>query len=65
MSYDRLTSNLKRITLAAYLWICENYQHGDCIFLFGEIFTYATVEFMFKVMKGFRVAHIKYELLQE
>ncbi|KIP08191.1 hypothetical protein PHLGIDRAFT_69663 [Phlebiopsis gigantea 11061_1 CR5-6] len=27
--------NLKKIILDAYRWLSENYQHGDCIFLFG------------------------------
>lgn len=29
--------NLKKITLSAYQWLSENYQHGDRIFLFGNI----------------------------
>ncbi|KAL0960508.1 hypothetical protein HGRIS_005546 [Hohenbuehelia grisea] len=27
--------NFKRIVLSAYQWLSENYQDGDCIFLFG------------------------------
>ena len=29
------SSNLKRIVLAAYQWLSENYQRGDRIYLFG------------------------------
>jgi uncharacterized protein (DUF2235 family) len=31
-----LLRNFKKSVLAAYQWICENYQPGDKIHLFGE-----------------------------
>ena len=37
--------NFKKIVLAAYQWLSENYQDGDRIFLFGEECTSPILKF--------------------
>ena len=35
-----LFRNFERTVLAAYRWLSDNYEEGDCIFLFGEYMYY-------------------------
>jgi len=32
--------NFERTILAAYWWLSDNYEQGDCIFLFGKLEQY-------------------------
>ena len=34
--------NFERTVLGAYGWLSDNYEPGDCIFLFGELERYVT-----------------------
>ena len=34
--------NFKRTVLGAYRWLSDNYERGDCIYLFGELERYVT-----------------------
>ncbi|EDR04469.1 uncharacterized protein LACBIDRAFT_304566 [Laccaria bicolor S238N-H82] len=34
--------NFERTVLGAYRWLSDNYERGDCIFLFGELEQYVT-----------------------
>ncbi len=36
MTCEALSRNFERIVLSAYHWLVENYQPGDCIYLFGS-----------------------------
>ena len=41
MTYSHFTAysfrNFERTILAAYRWLSDNYEEGDCIFLFGRL----------------------------
>ena len=34
--------NFERTVLGAYRWLSDNYERGDCIFLFGALEQYVT-----------------------
>ena len=47
--FTSLFRNFERTILAAYQWISDNYQSGDCIYLFGAL-EYCT--YLSSVLKG-------------
>ena len=38
--------NFERTVLGAYRWLSDNYERGDCIFLFGSLKQYVTCMFV-------------------
>ena len=44
ISYSHFTThsfrNFEKTILAAYRWLSDNYEEGDCIFLFGALVQY-------------------------
>ena len=52
--------NFERTVLGAYRWLSDNYEPGDCIFLFGALEQYVTcMSVDAEDLQGFLVAHSK------
>jgi uncharacterized protein (DUF2235 family) len=56
-----LGRNLHKVIMASYRWLSDNYQDGDRIFLFGEIFSSYGATHFSHPFQAIRVVLIKFE----